>query len=160
MRVFANSLLWWYTIHGGDQTYKIFGFRDLTIFPKDFLSDGDSVYTRENLHENLGTPVKTCWICTGTPVNWTPEILVVVIIVSLISSVCGVRIFVKVYGSEYRISWYLLLKCIMYIYMHIVRVLECVPFYLCARMFVCARECMCVHNMTSWCCVWAGHQTH
>jgi len=48
---------------------KIFGYQDLTIFSLDLLSDGDSVYTRENLYENLGTPVKTCLICTGTPVK-------------------------------------------------------------------------------------------
>ena len=41
---------------------KIFESRDLTIFSLHFLSHGDSVYTRENLYENLGTPVKTCLI--------------------------------------------------------------------------------------------------
>jgi len=48
---------------------KIFGYQDLTIFSLDLLSDGDCVYTRENLYENLGTPVKTCMICTWTPVK-------------------------------------------------------------------------------------------
>jgi len=48
---------------------KIFGFRDLTIFSLDLWSDGDSVYTRENLYEDLGTPVKTCLICRWTPVR-------------------------------------------------------------------------------------------
>jgi len=57
------------TAHGGDQTYKRFGSRDLTIFLLDLLSDGDSIYTRENLYEKLGTHVKTCLICTGTPVK-------------------------------------------------------------------------------------------
>jgi len=46
---------------------QIFGSRDLPVFLIDLLSDGDSVYTRENLYENLGTPVKMCWICMGTP---------------------------------------------------------------------------------------------
>ena len=35
---------------------EIFGSRDLSLFLRDFLSDEDSVYTRENLYENLGTP--------------------------------------------------------------------------------------------------------
>jgi len=48
---------------------SIFGSRDLTICSLDFLGNGDSVYARENLHENLGTPVETCLICTGTPVK-------------------------------------------------------------------------------------------
>jgi len=48
---------------------KICGFRHRTIFSLDLSSDGDSVYTREKLYENLGTPVKTCLICTGTPVK-------------------------------------------------------------------------------------------
>jgi len=47
----------------------IFGSRDLTIFSLDILGDGDSVYARENLHENLGTPVETCLICKGTHVK-------------------------------------------------------------------------------------------
>jgi len=47
---------------------KIFGSRDLTIWWLDLSSDGDSVYTGENLCKNLGTPVKTCLICTETPV--------------------------------------------------------------------------------------------
>ena len=49
--------------------FKIFGSRDLTIFSFDLLSDGDSVYTRDNFYKNLGTPVKTCVICMGTPVR-------------------------------------------------------------------------------------------
>ena len=48
---------------------KIFGSPDLTVFLLDLLSAGDSVYSRENLLENLGTSVKTCLICTGTPVK-------------------------------------------------------------------------------------------
>jgi len=38
---------------------------DLENYRIDLFSDGDSVYTRENLYENVGTPVKTCLICTG-----------------------------------------------------------------------------------------------
>jgi len=34
-----------------------FGSRNLTVFPTDLLSDGDSVYTFETLYENLGTPI-------------------------------------------------------------------------------------------------------
>ena len=48
---------------------QIFGSPDLTVFLLDLLSDGDSVYTRENVYENCGIPVKTCLICTGTPVK-------------------------------------------------------------------------------------------
>ena len=48
---------------------KMFESRDLTIFLSDLLSDGDSIYSRVNLHENLGTPVKTYLICTGIPVK-------------------------------------------------------------------------------------------
>jgi len=46
-------------------------YLDLEIlgFPIDLLSDGASVYTRENLYENLGTPVQTCLICIGTSVK-------------------------------------------------------------------------------------------
>jgi len=46
---------------------KIFGSPDLTVFPQDLLSARDSVYTRENSFEILGTPLKTCLICTGGP---------------------------------------------------------------------------------------------
>jgi len=48
---------------------NFFGSPDLTVFLLDLLSAGDSVYSRENLLENLGTPVKTCLICMGTPVK-------------------------------------------------------------------------------------------
>jgi len=41
---------------------KIFASPDLTVFPWDLLSAGDSVYSRENLLENFGTPVNTCLI--------------------------------------------------------------------------------------------------
>jgi len=58
-----------YTPHGGDQTYKIFGSRDLSVFLMDLLGDGDSVHTSENLYENLRTPVKTFLMCTETPVK-------------------------------------------------------------------------------------------
>ena len=58
-----------YTTHGGDHTSDLFGSRDLTIFLLDLLSDGDSMYKREELYANLGTPVETCLICTGTPVK-------------------------------------------------------------------------------------------
>jgi len=52
----------------------IFGSSDLTVFLLDLLSAGhllsagDSVYSRENSFENLGTPLQTCLICMGTPV--------------------------------------------------------------------------------------------
>jgi len=45
------------------------GSPKLPDFQVDLLSDGDSVYSRENLFEILGTPVKMCLICMGTPVK-------------------------------------------------------------------------------------------
>ena len=42
---------------------------DLPDFRADLLSDGDSVYSRENLFEILGTSVKTCLLCMGTPLK-------------------------------------------------------------------------------------------
>ena len=44
-----------------DRDFK--GVLTITILSLDLLSDGDSVYTRENLYEQLGTPVKTYLIC-------------------------------------------------------------------------------------------------
>ena len=55
--------------HGGHQTNKIFGSPDLSVFLIDPLSDGDSIYSRENWFGILGTPVKTYLICMGTPVK-------------------------------------------------------------------------------------------
>jgi len=46
---------------------QIFGSPDPSVFFIDLLSAGDSVYSRENLLEILGTPVNTCLICTGMP---------------------------------------------------------------------------------------------
>jgi len=49
---------------------EIFRSPDLPDFWVDLLSDGDSVYSRKNLFDNLGaclictrTPVTTCWKC-------------------------------------------------------------------------------------------------
>jgi len=42
---------------------QIFGSRDPTIFSLDLLSDGDSVYTPENLNENLGIRVVSHVTC-------------------------------------------------------------------------------------------------
>jgi len=61
----------------------------LSVFLVDILSVRDSVYSRENLFEILGTPMKMCLICTGTPVKNLLDILAIVIILSPISSVCG-----------------------------------------------------------------------
>ena len=46
---------------------KISVFPDLSNFRMDLLSNGDSVYSRENSFEISRTPVKTCLTCTGTP---------------------------------------------------------------------------------------------
>ena len=47
---------------------KLFGFLH-PVFLIDLLSDGDSVCSRENSFEILGTPVKTCLMCMRTPVK-------------------------------------------------------------------------------------------
>ena len=49
--------------------FKIFGSADLSNFWLDHLSDGDTVYSSENLIDILRTPAKKCLICTGTPVK-------------------------------------------------------------------------------------------
>jgi len=48
---------------------KMFGSPDFPVVLDSLLNDGDSVYSSENLLEILGTPEKTCFICTGTPVK-------------------------------------------------------------------------------------------
>jgi len=48
---------------------KIFGSQDSQGFAASFCIDGDAVYSRETLFEILGTPEKTCWVCTGTPMK-------------------------------------------------------------------------------------------
>jgi len=59
--------------HGGDQTLyyldKDLDLQILSVFLIDFLSDGDPVYSSENLFENVGTPVKSCLKCSGTAVK-------------------------------------------------------------------------------------------
>ena len=44
-----------------DTRLQIFGSPDLSSFPGHSLSDGDSVYSRENLFRILGTPETRCW---------------------------------------------------------------------------------------------------
>jgi len=48
---------------------KIFGSPDYPDFLDSLLSEGDSVYLKEDLFKVLGTPEKTCLMCTGTPVQ-------------------------------------------------------------------------------------------
>ena len=55
--------------HGGDQTSKIFGSRDLLGFPIALSSDGDSVYSTDKSLGFLGTPMETCLMCMGTQVK-------------------------------------------------------------------------------------------
>jgi len=77
---------------------KKIGSQDLSVFLIDLLSDGDSVYSRENLFEILRTPVKTCLMYVRRSCENLLEILAVVIwqswmavaiILSVISSVWG-----------------------------------------------------------------------
>jgi len=66
---------------------------DSSVFLRDLSSDGDSIYSRENPYEIVGTPVKTCEIVFdmyGDSSENLLENLAVVIILSLISSVYGV----------------------------------------------------------------------
>ena len=48
---------------------QIFGSGDLPDLRVDLLSDRNSVDSRENPFETLGTAEKTCLICTWTPVK-------------------------------------------------------------------------------------------
>jgi len=48
---------------------QIFGSPDLSVVLIDLFSAGGSVSSLEILFENLGTPVKTCLISTGTAVK-------------------------------------------------------------------------------------------
>jgi len=80
----------WHTTHGWDQDEYIwiFSLADYLVSLDSLLSDGDSVYSRENLLEILGTPEKMCWYARGF--LWKlVENLAVVNILSRISSVCG-----------------------------------------------------------------------
>jgi len=52
-----------------DVRLQIFGSPDYPVFQSFLWSDGDFVYSRENLFEILGTPVKTCLNVKGTPVK-------------------------------------------------------------------------------------------
>ena len=55
---------------------QTFAFPDRSLFLIDLLSDGDSVYSRDNSLKILGSPVKMCSMCTGTTVQScrsTPE---------------------------------------------------------------------------------------
>jgi len=42
---------------------KIFGLPDSAVFPPTLLSYGDTVYSRESMFENFGTPEKTGLMC-------------------------------------------------------------------------------------------------
>jgi len=58
-----------YRYIGTEIILKILGCSDLTGFLLDLLGAGDAVYSRENVFENLGTPLKTRLMCTGTAVK-------------------------------------------------------------------------------------------
>jgi len=59
---------------------QIFGSTDTPIFPATLLSDGDSVYSRENLLDIWGTPEKNVFDMYGDSCENLLEILAVVII--------------------------------------------------------------------------------
>ena len=77
----------------GEIRLRIFGSPDLSVFLRDLVSAGDSVYSCETAFEISGTPVKTRVICTGTWVKTRSIFLAIVIISSPLSSVCGMWIF-------------------------------------------------------------------
>ena len=52
-----------------EKSLQIFGSPDYPVFLDSLLGDRDSDYSWENLFEILGTPEKTCLICTGTLVK-------------------------------------------------------------------------------------------
>jgi len=54
--------------HGGDQNSNIQISRSNDFLARSFEWQG-LCYSREILYENMGTPAKTCLICTGTPVK-------------------------------------------------------------------------------------------
>jgi len=60
---------WILRLHSRRRSDLKFLGQDLSVFLIDLLSDGDSVYSRENSFEIWGTPVKTCLIWMGTPVK-------------------------------------------------------------------------------------------
>jgi len=72
-------------------TLQIFGSRDLTIFSLDLLSDEDSVYTREKLVCNFGDSRENVLDIYGDSYENLYEVLAIEIIVSGISSVCGMQ---------------------------------------------------------------------
>jgi len=55
--------------HGGDQSQNIWISRSIDFPDRDLLSDRDSVFSGENSFEIWGLPVRTCLVCTGTPVE-------------------------------------------------------------------------------------------
>jgi len=61
---------------------KILASPYLSVFLIDLLSDGDFVYSCENLFEILGTLVKSCLICMGTWKFWQSKLF------SVRSSLC------------------------------------------------------------------------
>jgi len=65
---------------------KIFGSLYLLDFRVDLVSDRDSIYSRENLFEIMGTPVKTCLRYTGTPVKtcWKLKIIILIPIIIIL----------------------------------------------------------------------------
>ena len=49
--------------------HELFGSPDLPDFQVNVLSDGDSVYSPENLFEIVATPATMCLICKRTPLK-------------------------------------------------------------------------------------------
>ena len=67
MYIYIYICIYIYVCIGSDLRYV--DLQIWTVFPSTILSDRYSVYSIENSFEVLGTPEKTCLVCTGTPVK-------------------------------------------------------------------------------------------
>jgi len=89
---YGNNIFVYISTHGADQPQNVCISRSLS-FLRDLSSDKDSIYSRENPYEIVGTPVKTWEIVFdmyGDSSENLLKILAVVIILNLISSAYGV----------------------------------------------------------------------
>jgi len=91
------------------------------------LRDGDSVYSRENLHQILETPEKCVWYVRELLCENLLEISAVLIILSLISSVCGNILYIIYIYTHICV-------CIhVYIFMYIYRCMRVISGLMCTH---------------------------
>jgi len=60
-----NERALWFTLSAEEITLQIFASPDLSVFLLDLLSDGDSIYSREQSFELLELPWKYVWYVRG-----------------------------------------------------------------------------------------------